>query len=59
MDYLHTHPEAVVRFHASDMILYKESDAVYLVLPQAHSRVTSIFYLSNDTARRPPLNGDI
>ena len=27
MDYLHTHPDAVVRFHASDMILYIESDA--------------------------------
>ncbi len=27
MDYLHTHPEAVVRFYASDMILYIETDA--------------------------------
>ena len=56
MDYLHTHPDAVIRFHASDMIIYIESDAAYLVLPQARSRVASIFYLSNATSGRPPLN---
>ena len=33
MDYRHTHPDAVVRFHATDMILYIESDAAYLVIP--------------------------
>ena len=49
MHYLHTHPNAVVRFHASNMILYIESDAAYLFLPQARSRVASIFYLSNAT----------
>ena len=56
MDYPHTHPDAVVRFHASDMILYIKSDAAYLVLTKARSRVVSIFYLSNATAERPPLN---
>ena len=50
MDYLHTQPDAVVRFHASDMILYIESDTAYLVLPKACSRFTRIFYLSNTTA---------
>ena len=59
MDYLHTYPDAVIRFHASDMIIYIESDAAYLVLPQARSRVASIFYLSNATSGRPPLNGAI
>ena len=59
MDYFHTHPNAVVRFHARNMILYIESDAAYLVLPQAHSHVASIFYLRNATAGRPPLNGAI
>ena len=59
MDYLHTHPDAVVRFHASGMIFYIESNAAYLVLLQARSLVTSIFYLSNATARLPPLNGAI
>ena len=59
MDYLHTHPNTVVQFHASNMILYIESDAAYLVLPKSRSRVASIFYLSNATAERPPLNGAI
>ena len=59
MDYLHTHPNAVIRYHASNMILYIESDAAYLVLPQARSCVASIFYLSNATAGRPLLNGAI
>ena len=59
MDYLHAHPDAVVRFHTSNMILHIESDAAYLVLPQACSRVASIFCISNATAGRPPLNGAI
>ena len=59
MDYLHTHPDAVIRLHASNMILYIESDAAYLVLPQARSCVARIFYLSNATAGRPLLNGAI
>ena len=59
MDYLHTHPDTVVRFHASDIILYIESDAAYLVLLQARSRFASIFYLSNATAGRPPFHGAI
>ena len=41
------------------MILYIESDTDYLVLPQARSRVASIFYLSNATSGRLPLNGAI
>ena len=59
MDYLHTHPDVVIQFHASDMILYIESNAAYLVLPQARSRIASIFYLNNATSKRPPLNGAI
>ena len=38
------------------MILYIESDAAYLVLPKARSHVANIFYLSNATSGRPPLN---
>ena len=59
MDYLHTHPNAVVRFHAIDMILYIKSDAYYLFLPKARSCFASIFYLSNSTTKRLPLNGTI
>ena len=59
MDYLHTHPDTVIRFDASDMIIYIESDTAYFVLPQARSRFVSIFCLSNATSGRPPLNGAI
>ena len=40
MDYLSTYPNTFLRFHASDMILHIDSDAAYLVLPKAKSRIT-------------------
>jgi hypothetical protein len=38
LNYCATHPNAVVRYHASDMILHIDSDASYLSLPEARSR---------------------
>ena len=43
MDYLHTHPDAKTRYHASDMQLYIDSDAAYLVAPKAKSRIAGYF----------------
>jgi len=48
MDYLFTHPKAVIHFNASDMILSLVSDAAYLVLPDAricasHSKLSLTF----------------
>ena len=48
MDYLHCHPDATLRYHASDMILQFESDAAYLVLPKARSRAAAWFILGQD-----------
>ena len=31
LDYFYTHPDAKLRYHASDMILHCDSDAAYLV----------------------------
>jgi hypothetical protein len=45
MDYLHTYLNAVIRFHASDMILKICSHAAYLVLLKAKSRVAVHFHL--------------
>ena len=45
MDYLHTYPNAKLRFYAGDMKLQVETDAAYLVLPNAKSRVAVHFYL--------------
>lgn len=47
LDFLATYPNGKIRYYASDMILHAESDAAYLVLPNAKSRIAGIFYLSS------------
>ena len=47
MDYLNTYPDAYIRYHASDMVLYVNSDAAYLVAPKARSRIAGYYYLSD------------
>ena len=61
MDYLHTYPDAYIRYYASDMILHVDSDAAYLVEPKAKSRVAGYFYLSDhpNITQHPTLNGAI
>ena len=53
MDYLHDHPNGILRYHASDMILVLEADAAYLVLPKVKSRAAAWFILGNDPAKHP------
>ncbi len=43
LDYLATHPNAVVRFRASDMVMNIHSDTSYLSEPKARSRTVAIF----------------
>jgi hypothetical protein len=45
LDYLVTHPDAKIRCHASDMILHIHSDASYLSVSKARSRLGGLFYL--------------
>ena len=47
MYYAHTYPNATIQYHASDMCLHIDSDAAYLVQPQARSRVAGHFYLND------------
>lgn len=47
LDYAATYPNAVIRYHASDMILHVDTDAAYLVLPKARSRIAGHYFLSN------------
>ena len=49
MDYLCTFPNSALQFYAGDMQLCVESNAAYLVLPKARSRITGHFYLSTFT----------
>ena len=51
LNYLATHPEAVIKYHASGMQLYVHSDASYLYVSKARSRAGVIHYLSD-----PPTN---
>jgi hypothetical protein len=64
LDYASTYPNSKIRYFASDMILHADSDAAYLVLPNAKSRIAGHFYLSATPPDlplkpTPPPNGPI
>jgi hypothetical protein len=61
MDYLYTHNDATVRFHASDMILNIHSDASYLSESRARSRIGGIYFMGQapHDGRSIQLNGPI
>ena len=48
IDYVATHPNAVICNHRSDMVLYVDSDTGYLVLPEACSCMARQYFLSTD-----------
>jgi hypothetical protein len=50
LDYLATHPDATIRYHASNMILHIHSDASYLSVSNARSRLGGLFLVGN----KPP-----
>jgi hypothetical protein len=45
LDYLATHPDATIRYHASDMIFNIHSDAYYLSVSKARNRLRGLFFL--------------
>ena len=47
LNYCATHPDATVRFIASDMVLHIDSDASYLSAPKARSRASGYHFLSS------------
>ena len=68
LNYCATHPDAIIRYHASDMCLHVDSDASYLSVSKARSRIAGFHYLSSrpsdettSTAPQtpPPTNGAI
>ena len=65
LNYAATHPDAVIQFKASDMVLHIHSDASYLSEPKARSRAGGFFYLSDNIdvqqpdAPQPKLNGAV
>jgi hypothetical protein len=59
LDYLATHPDATIRYHASDMILHIRSNASYLLVSNARSRLGGLFLLGNNPPEQEKLNGSI
>ena len=58
LDYVATHPDAILTFNASDMVLHVHSDASYLTEPKARSRAGGHFFMSNK-GPNPPNNGAV
>jgi hypothetical protein len=52
LDYLATHPDDTIRCHASDMILHIHSDASYLSVSNARSRVGGLFFCGKNPYMR-------
>jgi hypothetical protein len=59
LDYLATNLDAIIRYHASDMILHIHSDASYLSVSNAHSRLGGLFFCGNKSPQQDTLNGSI
>jgi hypothetical protein len=59
LNYCATHPNATLRYHASDMILKVHSDASYLSESNARSRTGGHFYLGNLPDKPEVHNGAI
>ena len=49
LNYAATHPDAQIKYHASGMVLHIDSDASYLSVSKARSRVGGHYYLSSDS----------
>jgi hypothetical protein len=59
LDYLATHPDATIRYHASYMILNIHSDASYLSVSNARSRLGGLFFCGDKSPHEDNLNGSI
>jgi hypothetical protein len=59
LNYCHTHPDAAIRYHASDMILKVQSDASYLSEPKARSRAAGHFYMGMTGTEKDTRQGAI
>ena len=49
LDYAATHPDAIITYHASDMVLSSHSDASYLSESKSRSQAGGNFFMSNDS----------
>ena len=47
LDYRASNPNAIIRYHASGMILFIHSDASYISVTKARIRSSGVFFLSD------------
>jgi hypothetical protein len=59
LDYLAIHPDATIRYHSFNMVLLIHSDASYLLVSNARSRLGGLFFLGNKPPEQETLNGSI
>jgi hypothetical protein len=59
LDYLATHPDAMIRYHAYGMILLIHSDASYLSVSNAHSCIGGLLFCGNTRPHEDEINGSI
>merc|ERR1711966_444523 len=53
LDFVATHPDAIMTYKKSNMILAIHSDASYLTEPKARSRAGGHFYMADDNEEQP------
>jgi hypothetical protein len=59
LNYAAMHPDAILRYRSSDMLLKIHSDASYLSETQARSRAGGLFYLGDENEPEPPAPTDL
>jgi hypothetical protein len=59
LNYLATHPDATIRYHASAMILHIHRDASYLSVSHARSRLGGLFFCGDTPPNEDNLNWSI
>jgi hypothetical protein len=59
LDYLATHPDATIRYHASYTILHIQSDASHLSVSNTHSHLAGLLFCWNKPPKEDTLNGSI
>jgi hypothetical protein len=59
LDYLATHLETTIRYHASDTILYIHSDASYISVSHEHIDLGGLLFCGDKPPKEDNLNGSI
>jgi hypothetical protein len=59
LDYLDTHPDTTIRYHASDMIIHIHSDASYISVSHARSCLCGLSFCGDKPPKEENLNGSI